>query len=415
MKKTWFLVVLAAALLSLNAKCSDCDKAKAEALAVCQAQGADSQACKDAQAKVVTACAQPTPPPTTCPEQCPAGQVCVDPALGCQPEVAPGPVCTAGQYCDCWHNPGQGWQKAVCPAGQVCSANQCVTAPPTTCEPPCAADEKCVEHGTTDHTYTCEKIPGPTPPPLIPDEELTGVPDSGGIQMWAETDAAIKRYQKFHPEKWVEKSGGTCLVAGVPGIDEAFLSIATELARQSIVAGQSITKGGKRSDALFVNRTGTDLYEEMHLFDYARACVATGQNAYNGLYKRTPPPVTDACPYEPCPLKVFPDTGKPHWVFNAKPHTMGNCDSTPVEIKNCTFCTEIGMGDGGTRCSCPVRPDGHPERPAVEAWLTDGPVRDSRNGQDCRPNNTTNPMAFLCGTGNCRNCNGDKTVCTAWF
>ncbi len=379
-----------------------------------------SPPCGPNQACVAGVCLSPTPTPPVCPATCPAGTQCTDPAKGCEQIPPPGPVCQEGQFCNCWHNPtGAEWLEAKCPEGQECTIDKkCVTPvppPPKTCEPPCKADEKCVERGSVEKIYECVKIPGPNEPALIPDEELTGVPDSGGVQMWDETSAAIERWKTLHPEKWNHDK--TCLVS-VSGIDDAFLGIATELARQLITAGQSITKSGKRSDAIFVNRTGTNLYEEMHVFEYGRACAATGPNAYKGLYKRAVPPTSDTCPFPPCPLKTYPD-GTPHWKFNAKPHTMQNCDSTPVETKNCAYCKSIGMGEispGVPRCDCPVRPDGHPERPPVEAWLLDGgAVHDSRNGQDCTPNNTTNPMAFLCGTGNCRNCNATKTVCTAWF
>ena len=97
---------------------------------------------------------------------------------------------------------------------------------------------------------------------------------------------------------------------------------------------------------------------------------------------------------------------------------MGNVDSTPVVVNQLEFCQAIGMGEMGglPRASCPVRPDGHPDRVACENYLREGPpTRDSRNGQDCTPNNTNNPAAFLNGTGNCRMCNPAKTVCTAWY
>jgi hypothetical protein len=74
------------------------------------------------------------------------------------------------------------------------------------------------------------------------------------------------------------------------------------------------------------------------------------------------------------------------------------------------------MGDGTLRASCPMRKDGDPEREVVENWLLDGgPVRDSKDGGDCTPNNTTNPYAFLMRGGNCRNCDTLKKVCTDWY
>jgi hypothetical protein len=327
--------------------------------------------------------------PVTCPEQCPVGQQCTDPVVGCVPIP---PTCSDG----------------LPPGPEGC---------PKTC-----ADLACL-YGCTEPPATCKKPP-PQPPipvvaPLIPDEELTLMPNPGASQMWAETDAAIKSYQILHPEKWIDKSGLQCLSAGPTGIDEAFLGISTELLWKTIVAGQSISQSGQRSDCIFVNRTGGNLYEEMHIFDYSRACAATTSGAYKQLYKRStgpivppePPPAT-TCPAPPCPLKTYPD-GTAHWRFNAKPHTMGNCDSTPLVVSQAAYCAEVGMP---TRINCPCRVEGNPERVTVENWLLDGgPVRDGRNGQDCTPNNTDNPYAFLNGTGDCRICNTPKTVCSEWF
>lgn len=367
---------LALVMLLVNAKCNDCDKAKATVVAVCQAMGEESEACKTAKAEAVKACS-PNPVPTPTPTPTP-------------PPVDPPPT------------------------------------PPTTCVPECASDEKCVEHGAVEKTYTCEKVPGPPASGLIPDEELTPGPDVPQ-QMWGQVDAAINRWRTIHPEKW--RADGACLINGAAGIDAAFEGIATELGRQGIVAGQSITKSGQRSDALFVNVIGTKRYEEWHLFDYARGCVATGPNAFKGVYIRdgegtVPPPTSDACPYEPCPVRewtveTLPPgwdpalVGQPSYVIQWHAHTMGNNDSTPTVQRQCSFCNAV-MNDPN-RCGCPVRPDGHVERVPVENWLMYGGfTRDSRNGQDCTPNNTDNPAAWLAGTGNCRMCNAKKNVCTDW-
>jgi len=355
--------------------------------------------------------------PVTCPAQCPSGQICTDPKLGCVPK----PVTCA---------------EIVCPQiGDPTTATVCVNTPsvgamcvdpvvvsPTTCDPACKANEKCVVRPGVEKVYECVVVLDPVVAPLIPDEELTLVKPPGSSQMWAETDAAIKRYQTIHPEKWMDRSGLQCLSAGPSGIDEAFLAISTELLRQTIVAGQSISQSGQRSDCIFVNRTGGNLYEEMHIFDYSRACAATTSGAYKQLYKRStgsvPPPDPPPCPALPCPLKTYPD-GKAHWKFNSKPHTMGNADSTPVTVAQEPFCAATGqspMAEGTLKASCPMRKEGDPDRAAVENWLLDGgPVRDSKDGGNCEPNNTTNPYAFLMRGGNCRNCNTGKTVCTDWW
>lgn len=393
------MLSLMAGVLLLGAKgCSDCDKQKAAAIAICQASGEESQECKAAKAAAEKACApvvNPTPTPT--------------------PPEPPGPVCEAGQTCDCYHNPtGEEWLKATCGEGQQCNeAKQCVAIPPTTCVPACAADEKCVAHGSVPPlTYTCEKIPGPTPPGLIPDEELTGVPDTGGVQTWAETDTAIKRHQALHADKWMDRGGSKCLAQGPAGIDDAFAGIATELARQSIVAGQSITKDGQRSDCIFVNRTGTDLYEEMHLFDYSRACVATGPNAYRGLYRRDE--AEQACS-DPLTPRVDRFNLKRHLRTNDSTALFYNRETVRWDGSTVTsYCDKIGFTN---RLHCPARNEcpGYKceERVACEAigvsgsyggkplWRSDGTV-----------NPTDNPFQATCS--NCtwlEICAADGTAC----
>jgi len=141
------------------------------------------------------------------------------------------------------------------------------------------------------------------------------------------------------------------------------------------------------------------------------------------------PEVAEACPIAPCPIREWSaetlpegwgsnELGQSAWKWNWRLHTMGNNDSTPVTRNQEPFCRAIGMSpmaDGNLRAGCPVRPDGHPERVVVETWLLrGGAIRDSRNGQDCTPNNTDNPMAWLAKTGNCRICNATKTTCSDW-
>jgi hypothetical protein len=439
MRTRSFVMMALAAVLFMGAKgCSDCEKKTAAAAATCQALGEGSDACKAAKIEADKACAPVIEPPATCNDGFPPG-----------PEGCPKCEHLTCQY-GCTESPGGGICKPkpepvcpeACPAGQECKdpAVGCVAVPPppaTTCVPACKATESCVKRGSVEpFTYECVPVTTTPEAPLIRDEDLTYVGDAAPAQMWAETDAAISRWRTLHPEKW--NGNGSCLVS-VSGIDEAFLGISTELLRVGIVAGQSITDDGKRSDCTFVNRTGTKLYEEGHLFDYARACVATGPNAMKGLYRRgdappvEPPPATASCPYAPCPFKLWTAEtlppgwgedaiGTAAWKWNAKLHTMGNADSTPVTVRQEPFCHAIGMSpmaDGTLRASCPMRPDGHTEREAVENWLLDGgPVRDSKNGQDCTPNNTDNPFAFLAGTGNCRICNAlapPGQVCSEWF
>jgi hypothetical protein len=202
--------------------------------------------------------------------------------------------------------------------------------------------------------------PGPPEAPLIRDEDLSVVMcgqvpcESSPSQTWDETSKAINRWRALHPEKW--NAAGTCLSAGPAGIDDAFLGISSELLRVKIIAGQSIDANLKRSDGTFVNRSKTDLYEEGHLFDYARACVATGPNAMKKLYRRSgsPPPAQGACS-DPWPPKVG-NWGGP------KPHLRTN-DSTP-QFYNKTAARWDGSevegycdltGWNGARLWCPAR------------------------------------------------------------
>ena len=103
----------------------------------------------------------PDPTPKVCPATCPTGTACTDPALGCQPKPAPGPVCTNDvDQCGCFvMPPATGvWEEIFCPAGQICEAKQCVSAPAPVC-PTCPAGFSC-----TDPAAGCVKDPIVPPP-----------------------------------------------------------------------------------------------------------------------------------------------------------------------------------------------------------------------------------------------------------
>jgi hypothetical protein len=73
------------------------------------------------------------------------------------------------------------------------------------------------------------------------------------------------------------------------------------------------------------------------------------------------PPAGSGCgqPYPPpiSQLKVKNHFHTPqYWII----------DSTPLVGPDLGYCREIGFTDG--RSYCPVRPEGHPERVACEAW-----------------------------------------------
>jgi hypothetical protein len=178
--------------------------------------------------------------------------------------------------------------------------------------------------------------------------------------------------------------------------------------------------GDGKADLLWHHQETGDLYVWlMNGTTVTAGSYLTPSRFANAAWQIVPRPPSGGgatCPV-PRPLRAYED-GRPRWQYNSHPHTMGNVDSTPVVINQLEFCQAIGMGEMGglPRASCPVRPDGHPDRVACEDYLREGPpTRDSRNGQDCTPNNTDNPAAFLNGTGNCRMCNPARTVCTVWY
>ena len=346
----------------------------------------------------------------------------VKPNVPPTPPATPSPVCVAGQTHSCYHNPGTGWLYA-CPVYDA--AGGVVGVQNETDRAKCPA-----KPGTPP-------VPPVTPPAgtpaLIPDEELT-LADDGLIKTWVVTDLAIKAWREAHPEAW--RGDGACLI-DVKGIDAAFLGIATELAKKGVIAGQSIAKSGQRSDCLWVNRTGTNLYEEAHLFDYGRACVATGQNAVKHVYLRAksgtpppaqPPPVTPPVTPPPTSYTCANPIPPPLQGFNLQCQNSDGswkkwCDGTP-QVYGCgykgsgtNFCDEIGLGEmpgqpGVVRCDCaPGNEDDPVARECREAyivggkplWKTDGVIE----------LHDTNP--FLARCSNCTEisiCKADGTKCT---
>lgn len=294
-------------------------------------------------------------PEPVCPATCPVGQVCTDPAKGCE-------------LIDC--------RVTTCPAGSHCEAGKgCV--PDVVVPPPagnCPAGEP-------------DLVSAEVQPPLqlqgLVQRNIAAMGDTTGNPPRQTLDALAAR---------IRAESKRCVISGV--------------------------------EAIFVERDD-HLWEEYHAVYFGNGGLIPSGKPMGVHRLASSGPVVEACPATPCPERVWraetlppgwgdDAIGKPRWSWKAKEHTMGNADSTPVVDRNCGYCNAV-MNDPN-RCSCPVRPDGHPERVAVENWLLQGSaVRDSRNGQDCTPNNTDNPFAFLFGTGNCRICNAPKTVCSAWM
>ena len=298
----------------------------------------------------------------------------------------------------------------------------------------CGPDAVCVmDDSQVEVKYVCQPIPEPSPPPVLPPTPPpvsppvpppeppppTPVPTPTPAPTCSAVELTANEVQG--PAQLQGKVKAAISEMGDPtGIDPG-ITLRT-LAAKLCTGGLYAFAG---EEAIFVKRVD-GLYEEYHAVYFGTGgWTDSGNGKFVGLHRlageappEPPPVVTDLCPATPCPLRTYED-GRPHWQYNAKQHTMGNADSTPIVIGQLSYCEAIGMSpmaDGTPRASCPVRPDGHPDRVIVEGWLLEGgPTRDSRNGQDCTPNNTDNPAAFLFGTGNCRVCNTPKTVCSQWF
>jgi hypothetical protein len=262
------------------------------------------------------------------------------------------------------------------------------------------------------------------PTGLIPDEELL-LTEETGCKTWAAVDAAIFRWRAANPLAWNPE--GTCLSNGPAGIDAAFAGFAEELRRSGVLAGQSISAGGQRSDALFVNRTGTALWEEMHLFDYGRGCVATGPNAVRRIYRRAAAPVVP-----PVVPPVIPPSTPGYACAQPEPpplsgfnlHIGGKwMDGTP-QVYGCgykgpgtNFCADIGLGEmpgqpGVVRCDCAAGNEDDPvARQCREAYIVGGkPAWRSDGSVELHD---TNP--FLARCSNCswiEICKADGTKCT---
>jgi hypothetical protein len=137
---------------------------------------------------------------------------------------------------------------------------------------------------------------------------------------------------------------------------------------------------------------------------YRQSCTPAAFPLHEGFFV---PPVGSGCgePYPPA-ISMFRSRV---YVRNDDFWTL---DSTPIVGPNAAYCRSIGFTDG--RALCPVRPDGHPERKACEAWRV-GNAEDTgrpgptwtRNGAFCtgpesgcqhHPDNPYQMLDFLGGT-----------------
>ena len=187
-------------------------------------------------------------------------------------------------------------------------------------------------------------------------------------------------------------------------------------------------------EAVFVRRLDA-LWDEYHAVYFGTGALIPGgkwmaaHREPSGPPPVTPPPPVASCPKAPCPARVWtaatlPDgwgqdmIGKAAWEWSC--HESGRLweDCTPIVVRQEPYCAAIGMSpmaDGSLRAACPMRPDGHPEREAIEEWLLGGaPVPDSRNGANCTPEGRP-AFAVPRGTNNCRLCDAAKQNCSGWY
>jgi len=185
-------------------------------------------------------------------------------------------------------------------------------------------------------------------------------------------------------------------------------------------------------EAIFIERPD-GLAEERHTCFFGKGTwTNSGRGKFMGCHRinagplpptppvvTPPPPAGDACPFEPCPQRTYPN-GTPRWRFNSREYSKKVADSTPVTVDQEPFCAATGQSpteDGTKRAGCPMRKDkeGDLERPAVERWLLKGdPVTDAKNGAKCEQVEG-NPFQLYRNNGNCRLCEPGRNVCTSWW
>lgn len=91
------------------------------------------------------------------------------------------------------------------------------------------------------------------------------------------------------------------------------------------------------------------------------------------------PPAGSGCG-EPVP----PQISRMKVTTHVRGDRFWTLDSTPLVGPDAGYCATIGFTDG--RENCPVRPEGHPEREACEAWAVGAAVDTGRPGPTWRRN-----------------------------
>jgi hypothetical protein len=374
-------LLIAAALLI---GCKDCEQLQL-ALVAARASG-NAAAIEEVEKQIAKAgCSLPEePPPTPKPDPTP-------PPVNCLTH----PTCPAGQHCE---------------QGVGCVPDPLPDPEPITCQPgeiPVIVDGE---------VRRCD--PAPAEGCSIDGEPGAIIPGYAHA-LGAEVNAAMAALRPDCPV------GGRCVLTE-SRLEWQALVIA-ELRRRGICAGQH----APTTDEIAVAVSSVGVREGWHV--YAEGLNVPGTivwapHAARPVYAApssapTPPatPPGESCPAEPCP-----DRSKGVWKLKCKPHGrvktpsgewVPATDCTPVTERQEPYCRKIGMSpmaDGTLRAGCPMRPDGHPERGLVEAWVA-GPTKlEGKDGAVCGRVDG-NPLQFYAESGRCQLCSADGLTCGGWF
>jgi hypothetical protein len=249
--------------------------------------------------------------------------------------------------------------------------------------------------------------PTPEPPPVDPPPVTppdTPAPAPGCVLAGSPTDpipghpmtpalgkALNAALHRLRPDC---EPGGRCVIPASVRPQEWQRQVAAELRRDGWCAGQHEPD----TDEIAAAATSEAPWEGFHVYAGAGwddptqgGTVLWSPQAYRGAWRPpassppTPdpgpapvdPPPAVSCP-APLPPRTFDDGTTPRYTLNVScwptPERCSWLDGTPVIQKACGYCASIGMGEHGgkIRCTCPVRPDGHPDRAACEQYLTGG-------------------------------------------
>jgi hypothetical protein len=408
----WFV----AAVLGMGAKgCSESEKCSAlrqSAEAVCKA-APDSVSCA-ALRQQLESCDVPADP---CAE-CPAGTVCRKTSVHGN-RSGDASTWTEGTMVECVPvdpaPPVNCLTHPTCPDGQHCDQGiGCVPDPLPDPLPPVVCPPDTIPQVLDGAVVGC--LPYPPPEEPVPACSIDGEPGASlPAHQPALGDEVNAAMTALRPECPV---GSRCLLT--EGRQAWQAKVVAELRRRGVCAGQH----NPGTDEIAVASSPTAPREGWHV--YAGAEDGPGTVVWSPGAARLAwsapvtapdlPPVPDP-PATTCPAPPCPDRAKGRWKIKTKLHSPKIVDNTAVTVDQEPFCRATGMSpmaDGTLRAGCPMRPDGHPERSAVEAWVTGGTKLEARNGATCTPV-LGNPFQFYRAGGGCRLCSADGLTCGGWF